>query len=150
MLWNAWNYYQEALTLLPASPVAHQPARPSTHFFDRSGERLLVTIGAPQETTEIWHALKELPAPLTAATRWLSDSLDKPETPTPPLVLAWQLLRGSYCWELPPAPGVSGHLAREQILPQCSRPGRRSGFANGPLPLPCVANLLPMICWNGN
>ena len=65
----------------------------------------------------IWHALKELPAPLTAATRWLSDSLDKPETLTPPLILAWQLLRGSYWQELPPAPGVSGHLAREQILP---------------------------------
>ncbi len=117
MLWNVWWHNQEALALLPASPAEHQPQRPSTHFFDRSGERLLATLGAPQETSEIWRALEELPAPLIAATRWLSGSLEKPETPTPPLTLAWQLLSGSYWQELPPAPGISGQLAREQILP---------------------------------
>ena len=115
---GAWWLYHDALNALPPLPTSGSAAGGDgpSHFFDRSGEALLFSVGEAAGGERPWLTLAELPAPLPAAALLAEDPDFLTRPATSPLSLAlrlWQAAPG----DSPPQDSLTARLARNLFAP---------------------------------
>ena len=111
--------YQDALSALPPLPAGGQaaPAAGPSHFYDRSGATLLLSVREVTNDATSWVTLAELPEPLVAATLLMEDPdfLTRPvPSPVTTALRLWQNLIGG---PLPPEQTLTARLVRNLYAP---------------------------------
>ena len=111
--------YQDALSALPPLPAGGQaaPAAGPSHFYDRSGATLLLSVREVTNDATSWVTLAELPESLVTATLLMEDPdfLTRPvPSPVTTALRLWQNLIGG---PLPPEQTLTARLVRNLYAP---------------------------------